>query len=440
MVLYDCPLAVALVWLFVLGAAIGSFLNVCIFRIPQHDRLRQQLRGLWSPPSSCPNCRRRIPGYDNVPILGWIKLGGRCRFCRCPISIRYPTIELCNGLMFVLVYWLQVPAGYQASMDQSAVFSALGPPLATDIAPASVLNWRYLYHMVLLECLLVATFIDIDLRIIPDASTVPGMCVGVLMGAAVGHVFIVPVWFQTPRLQFSLASMLPDWCQSLLIDQQIPHWISQHPHWHGLCVSIAGLIVGGGMIWTVRIIGHWVLRREAMGFGDVVLMALIGSFLGWQPTVVVFFLAPLCAVVVVGCRWLFRRESEIPYGPYLSFASLLVVIGWRWIAPIAEPIFDLGPLVPVIGVAMAIMLYVTLQALQMLKWMLGIPLYPDPVEWHGEWRSSDQLWYFSGETVDDQQGRWRVERWDGILSGRGMSAEQRWRGNSQDTSRSDWGW
>jgi len=439
-VLYDCPLPIALAWLFVFGAAIGSFLNVCIYRIPQHDRLPDQLRGLWSPPSSCPSCRRRILGRDNIPILGWIKLGGRCRFCQSRISMRYPTIELCNGLLFVLVYWMQVPAGFQATLEDGAAFSMLGPPLSADMPPSAVLNWRYLYHMLLLECLVVATFIDLDLRIIPDASTVPGMCVGVLMGAWIGQAFIVPVWFQTPKLQFALAQSLPDWCQSLLIDRQIPEWIGMHPQWHGLSVSLAGLIVGGGMIWTVRIIGQWVLRREAMGFGDVVLMALIGSFLGWQPTVVVFFLAPMCAVFVVGCCWLFRRDTEIPYGPYLSFASLLVVIGWRWIAPYAEPVFDLGLLVPLMGVVMAIMLYVTLQMLQLLKWMMGIPLYPETPQWVGEWRSADQLWYVSGENVDDQQGRWRVQQWDGSLSARGLAVEQRWRRNPQDGPRSDWGW
>jgi len=118
-VLFDCPQWIVLIWLFLFGAAIGSFLNVCIYRFPQHDRFADQLRALLSPPSSCPRCQNRIPLYDNIPIIGWLKLGGRCRFCRGGISIRYPLIELANGLLFAALYWFGIPG------DRDSLFSSL---------------------------------------------------------------------------------------------------------------------------------------------------------------------------------------------------------------------------------------------------------------------------------------------------------------------------
>ena len=105
---------------FVFSLLVGSFLNVCIYRIPQPERFLDQLRSLGSPLYSfCPRCGSRIPRRDNVPILGWLLLRGRCRECRMRISPRYPLIELFNGLLFVLVYWVEVPGGYLATVEDS---------------------------------------------------------------------------------------------------------------------------------------------------------------------------------------------------------------------------------------------------------------------------------------------------------------------------------
>ncbi|MGE0377902.1 MAG: prepilin peptidase, partial [Planctomycetaceae bacterium] len=114
-------------YLFVVGTAVGSFLNVCIYRIPQRDALWPSLQGIWSPPSACPRCRNRIRWQDNIPILGWLRLRGRCRDCRMWISPRYPAIELLNGLLWVALYWWEVPAGWHAEISDSGVYAALGP-------------------------------------------------------------------------------------------------------------------------------------------------------------------------------------------------------------------------------------------------------------------------------------------------------------------------
>ena len=314
---FDLPLIFLVPYLFAVGAVIGSFLNVCIYRLPKSDRLWDQLRGISSPPSHCPRCKKRLLRKDNLPVLGWLMLGGRCRFCRLRISPRYPLIEAANGLLFVLVFFCEVPTSWHATLQDSCLFSPMGPhgdASSTLFSPIMVCFWRWLYHMVLIEALVVATFIDFDLRIIPDGATLPAMAVGVLGGLLLGCVYIVPVWFQDINVLDAVASLSSTRVRQLIPASPVPYWIAVHPHLHGLAVSLAGLIVGGGSIWIVRIIGHFVIKREAMGFGDVVLMATIGSFLGWQPTIVAFFIAPLCALIVVAVMSFSAASAKSPTG------------------------------------------------------------------------------------------------------------------------------
>lgn len=116
--------------------------------------------------------------------------------------------------------------------------------------------------------------------------------------------------------------------------------------WAGLLTSLVGMAAGGGIIWSVRIVGTAVLRREAMGFGDVTLMAMIGSFLGWQPCLVIFFLAPFAGLAIGLFSLVLHRQSEIPYGPFLCLAAAFVVVRWADLWQWAEAPFSLGLLVP----------------------------------------------------------------------------------------------
>jgi len=432
-ILYDLPQSVVLLYLFVFGAAIGSFMNVCIYRLPQHVSIFDAWKGLSSPPSACPFCKTRIRFSDNVPIFGWIKLGGRCHTCRHKISFRYPAIELFNGLLFVLLYWLEVPADWQSTMQDSAMYTAIGPHGISGsdwLSPIAVLHWRYLYHLVLVEMLVVATFIDFDLTIIPDSVTAPAAAVGILGGWISGQMHLVPLWTQSPSILRTFEVVLPESLHPLLTGPRVPEWFQHYPHTHGLLVSIAGLIVGGGAIWMVRIVGNWVLKQEAMGFGDVTLMAAIGTFIGWQAVLVVFFIAPVCALTIVALSFFFKRSREIPYGPYLSMATLIVLFNWSKVWNVAERIFDLGPILPFMGLFMAVMLFVTLYLMQGVKKLLGIPLYQD--DWYEEWTSADQLAFYAGENRDQQQGNWRKTNWQGTDSGRGLAQEETWRRNSQN--------
>lgn len=428
---FDIPLWLSLPFLFVLGAVVGSFLNVCIYRFPQHETLPHQLRGLWTPAwSFCPGCKQKIPRFDNVPILGWLFLLGRCRQCRQRISFRYPLIELLNGVLFVVVYLCEMPDDVRRGLAGGCLYSPMGPQTVSVWKDAAWLHWRYLYHLFLLESLVVATFIDLDAMIIPDGATVPAMIVGVIGGGVLGQVFLVPVWFQNPVDLQILAEAAPDWLKPLMTGPAVPLWIGRHPHLHGFAVSIAGLIVGGGVVWTVRIIGFFILRREAMGFGDVTLMAAVGSFLGWQPVLLVFFVAPFCAIFVAIGSLVLRRGQEIPYGPYLSLATLVVLLGWQRLWPAAEHVFQLGVLMVVFVAAIPILLAVCLVLVQLAKRAVGVELYPPPEEeWIEEWRSADQLSYQAGENIDERQGRWPAEedRWNGSASGQGMQQEYDWR-------------
>jgi leader peptidase (prepilin peptidase)/N-methyltransferase len=272
----------------------------------------------------------------------------------------------------------------------------------------------------------VASLIDWDLKIIPDGSTLPAMAVGML-GGPIGYVHLVPVWFQSPLFAGAFNDLLPKAWQLPPLPGGIPLWVAAHPHWHGLAVSVCGLLVGGGLVWGVRIVGSWVLRREAMGFGDVVLLAMIGSFLGWQAAVMVFFAAPLFALVTVLISLFAGGQREIPYGPYLSLAALFHLLFFRQVWPFWERMFQSGLLVPLMFVVGGILLAVSLGVMQLVKKALGIPLYSDQDEWYEDWTPADQLGYQYSENHDRFQGRWRQTEWPGVAAGQGTRPYQTWR-------------
>jgi leader peptidase (prepilin peptidase)/N-methyltransferase len=429
----DLPAWFVLPVLFWLGAICGSFLNVCVYRLPRHPHgeFWPALRGLWSPPSSCPRCGNRIRWRDNVPIFGWLLLRGRCRDCRMWISPQYPLVELFNGCLFVLVYWMEAPLGTAAPLAESCLFSEFGPQVFPGLGSLSPQWWvhlRFAYHLVLVEALLAASLIDLRLMIIPDTVTLPAMAVGLAGALAVGRLGIVPVWMQDPRLARDFGYIAPDWLQWMVsAGPAVPAWINEFPHLHGLAVSAAGLAAGGGLVWLVRVIGSWGLKREAMGDGDVVLMAMVGSFIGWQPVVIAFFLAPLMVFAALLARLTLRFSEEIPYGPYLSLGTLATILGWKWVWPPFERMFQAGPLL-VVFFAFGVALFVAiLLAMRGVKWMLGYPLGPPPPP--VEWTAADQNHFFAGEQVDRFTARWRTpDVWPGAAAGRGTRVEEKWRG------------
>lgn len=429
-VAHDFPPWLILPFLFWLGACIGSFLNVCVYRIPQYFTLKDQLWSLSSQGSFCPKCRVPIRWYDNIPIFGWLSLWGRCRACGQKISPRYPLVELVNGLLFVVVYALEVPFGYGA-LSASTVYADTGPQTIPGLgwmSPATFVHLRMGFHLILIESLLVASLIDWDLMIIPDACTIPQTIFAVVASTIFGRLHLVPVWYQDPHLLRDFRITMPkSWHPWLTPDWAVPDWISAHPHLHGLAVSLAGLAAGAALVAVVRLIGSKVLRREAMGDGDIFLMAMVGAFIGWQATVLAFFLAAFLATAAMAVTLSLKLDKEIPYGPYLSLGAVVVLLSWRevWVH-FAKRFFSLGPMLLPMTLVMIVLLPILLILMQGVKWVLGIPLYPpEPV---GVWTAADQNMHLAGENADRHQGNWPPSHdWEGNAAGRGTWGEEQWR-------------
>jgi leader peptidase (prepilin peptidase)/N-methyltransferase len=250
-------------WAGALGLLVGSFLNVCIFRLPRN------CMSVVRPRSRCPKCRTLIAWYDNLPVLSWIALGGKCRRCRAPISPRYAAVELLTGLLFAYSAWKlrALPA-----FDGAVLFAV---------------------HALFIGALVASTFIDLEFRILPDEITLPGLAAGVAFSA--GY----------PPLQGGEA-----------------FWPA-HPHLGAFALSIVGAAVGGGSIWLVGVLGKLVFRKEAMGFGDVKFMAMVGAVLGWKGVLLTFVLACfLGSVFGIGKFLAVRRMGYVPFGPFLSGGAL----------------------------------------------------------------------------------------------------------------------
>ena len=175
------------------------------------------------------------------------------------------------------------------------------------------------HQLVLIGLLVLASGIDFREYLIPDEITVPGTIYAVLMATATGHMQIEHVWI--------------DWTQAIpgLQGPYIPQWIADHPHWHGLVWSLCGGIAGGGITWLVRFVASKILGQEALGFGDVTLMTMIGCFVGWQAVIFILAIAPLCGIVIGIINRILGGKPYVPYGPYLSAAAIVVLFTWRWL-------------------------------------------------------------------------------------------------------------
>jgi leader peptidase (prepilin peptidase)/N-methyltransferase len=239
----------------VFGLVFGSFFNVCIWRIPRGMSVN-------SPPSHCPRCRKPIRFHDNVPVLSWLLLRGRCRDCGQPISTRYPLVELLTGLLFLGAY-LRFQGDWPAVV-KAAVFLSL---------------------------LVVMAFIDLDLQVIPFKLSIPGFVLGLvgsllarpgpgdaLLGAALGAAFVLVAWL---LWRFVLAGAFRR---------------------------------------------HGVNQKEGMGWGDLPFAAMIGAFIGLRATVVALFVAVVLGVIVglsARAAGRMRKGQAVAFGPFLALGGAI---------------------------------------------------------------------------------------------------------------------
>ncbi len=257
---------------FIFGAIVGSFLNVCIYRIPTE-------RSVVTPGSTCA-CGQPIAWYDNIPIFSWLVLRGRARCCGAPFSVRYPFIEFLTGLLF-LICWVKF----------SPLVALCG-----------------MFFCALLVC---ATFIDLDHMIIPDRFTIGGAVAGVILA------------FLVPGLHgFDSGVGLIDSLRSGL-------------------TAIVGLLIGSAVVLWIALLAEIVLKKEAMGFGDVKFLGAIGAFTGWQGALFSVFGGAVIGTIGLAIAMLLRplfpvRKTEgkqgeqdivlgkmIPFGPMLAVGGLL---------------------------------------------------------------------------------------------------------------------
>ena len=262
------------------GAALGSFANVVIYRLPREGLTVNKPRH-----SFCPNCKQTIAWHDNIPLLSYFFLLGHCRNCGARISPRYPLIEGLSAFLFGLgAYHFALPGDW-------VVFA---------IACAFCL------------ALLIITFIDIDLRIIPDAIDKPGMLLAPVLSLA------------APQLHVMSLVQLLGW---LGLEWHLSEPFSWSDRGLAAASSILGMAVGAGITYGVGVLGKFVFRKEAMGFGDVKLMGMTGGLLGWQAVIMTFFLGSMIgAVVGVSLMIIARRKDpHIPFGPFLAAAAVVLL-------------------------------------------------------------------------------------------------------------------
>ena len=247
----DTWLVIAFAWL---GLAVGSFLNVCIHRLPRGA-------SIVNPPSACPSCGYRLRWFDNIPIISYVWLRGRCRRCRAPISIRYPIVEVVTMGVFLLHYaaW-----GWDSILIPRLVFA----------------------------CALIVLFaIDLEHQLLPDVITLPGIVVGLLV-----------------------STVFPPGIKSALI----------------------GTLVGGGVLFVIGEVWSRLRNVDAMGGGDVKMLAMVGAFLGVPGTIVTFVLASYLGGLAGIALIVSRRGgmmSKLPFGTFIAVAALIAsVYGERLIA------------------------------------------------------------------------------------------------------------
>src|SRR6185436_14927871 len=267
------PLPIACVFTGVLGAIIGSFLNVVIHRVPREQ-------SIVFPNSACPSCRAPLRAYDNIPILSFLILGGKCRSCRNPISIRYPVVEALTAILFVLV-----------TMRDGISFA-----LPFDLA--------------FVAALIALIFIDAEHMILPNVITYPGMIFALIARVAIPYLAGPAQLDDLPGLIQRLPG-LPLWTVSL-------------------SGAALGALVGGGSLWLMGFIWEKLRGVEAMGLGDVKMMFMVGAFLGWRLAILTIFIGVLSGSLA-GIAVMVRRGNRdmqmmLPFGIFLGAGAITCLL------------------------------------------------------------------------------------------------------------------
>jgi leader peptidase (prepilin peptidase)/N-methyltransferase len=255
------------------GLIIGSFLNVCIYRLPRHE-------SIVTPGSHCPACGKPVRPYDNIPVLSYLWLRGKCRFCRQPISLQYPMVELLTGLAF-----------FACAREWGST------------SPAFI-------NSLFLSAILVLIFTDYHHQILPNVITMPGVAVGFLLSPLQAESLLRDV---NDFLAGNLAvSVYPANAEAVL------PWIS----------SALGALIGGGTLYLVGLGYRLFRKRQGLGEGDMKMMAMVGSFLGWRLALLVIFAGSFLGSILGLLLILFggkTLQTKLAFGTFLGIASIILL-------------------------------------------------------------------------------------------------------------------
>lgn len=264
----------------VLGAITGSFLNAFIYRWPMRISLWKRAR------SFCPACKHQLAWYDNIPLVSYLLLLGRCRYCRTPIHWRYPVVELITTGLFLLVY-------YQEMILNFGRVAPRGGPVFTWPVTA--------VHLVFIAALIGASFIDCIVMRLPNEITVGGAMLAPFLSVIV------------PRLHLEAPDLSGIWRLDALFS------------------SLLGMIAGAAILWLIGLAGEAVLKKQAMGFGDVKLMALVGGLLGWLPALMTIVMGAMIGAAVGGINLALTGKHKVPFGPFLVAGCIVTMVWGPWL-------------------------------------------------------------------------------------------------------------
>jgi leader peptidase (prepilin peptidase)/N-methyltransferase len=275
----EAPLPIACAFVAAVGSIIGSFLNVVIHRIPREQ-------SIVLPSSKCPECRAEIKPYDNIPIISYLILRGRCRSCGVRISPRYPAVVALTAVLFAAVTW----------------HDGLSYALAFDLA--------------FIAAMMALIFIDAEHMILPNVITYPGVLFALLTRLLLPYL-VSPAHFDDLPQLLAAFPKLPLWAVSLM-------------------GAALGALIGGGSLWLMGFLWEKLRGIEAMGFGDVKMMLMVGAFLGWRLTLLTIMMGALSGSIA-GIAVMIKRgrnlQMMLPFGIFLGIGSIIsLLFGARIIA------------------------------------------------------------------------------------------------------------
>ena len=355
-----------LTMVFLLGAGMGSFLNVCAHRLPYEKSV------LW-PGSRCPSCYQAIRWYHNLPLLSYWMLRGRCRYCGAPFSIRYFLVELFTGLAFAGLFYLEIQRNtldipYLASEPRrfDITHGLIGPLQQPRL-------WLiFAFHATLVSFLIVASLCDLQHMEIPLTVTLTGTLIGLIGSMLLAWPYPNPevsITVPRPPLPGMPVEMprLPHGVYPWPVWYPLPSWLPQGSWQLGLVTGLAGALAGMIVLRAVRFLFGLGRGIEGLGVGDADLMMMAGAFVGWQPILMAFFLGVFPALVFGLIQLFFRGGQEMPFGPSLAVGVVLSLLLWPGLGNYYRPLFFNAQTLGLLAGAGAVFLLVTSFLLRLIR-------------------------------------------------------------------------